>query len=73
MAHKYLSLTNGGVYRTALHVASAEGHEEVVSLLLAFGATVDAIDRWGHSAIDEGMLPTSVSIDFIAHARTSNE
>ena len=34
--------------RTALHLACSEGHERVASLLIAAGAKLDAVDRWGH-------------------------
>lgn len=33
--------------RTALHIASCEGHEQVVRLLLTRKANIDARDRWG--------------------------
>ena len=33
--------------RTALHLASAEGHENCVKYLLSQGAKVDVTDRWG--------------------------
>lgn len=36
--------------RTALHIASCEGHLEVVKLLLSRKANIDARDRWGSSA-----------------------
>tara|TARA_B110000967_G_C18885935_1_gene563979 strand:+ start:892 stop:2139 length:1248 start_codon:yes stop_codon:yes gene_type:complete len=38
--------------RTPLHLASTEGHIEIVKLLLQHGAKVTN-DRWGHSPIDE--------------------
>ena len=38
--------------RTSLHLASSEGHIEIVKLLLQHGAKVTN-DRWGHSPIDE--------------------
>jgi len=38
--------------RTPLHLASSEGHIEIVKLLLQHGAKVTN-DRWGHSPIDE--------------------
>ncbi|XP_073136895.1 integrin-linked protein kinase 1-like isoform X2 [Henckelia pumila] len=36
--------------RTALHIASCEGHLEVVKLLLSRKANIDARDRWGSTA-----------------------
>ncbi|KZV52596.1 hypothetical protein F511_24793 [Dorcoceras hygrometricum] len=36
--------------RTALHIASCEGHLEVVKLLLSWKANIDARDRWGSTA-----------------------
>jgi len=41
--------------RTALHVASAHGHFEVVELLIASKADVQATDSWGHTALDEAV------------------
>ena len=35
--------------RTALHLASCEGHTEVISLLLGKGADVNSTDRWGRT------------------------
>ncbi|XP_064643243.1 ankyrin repeat domain-containing protein 50-like [Lineus longissimus] len=34
-----------------LHIAASNGHVDVVSLLLACGATVDAVDKYGFSAL----------------------
>ena len=39
--------------RSALHIACADGHLEVVKLLLQLGAKVDIKDRWGTTCIDE--------------------
>ena len=39
--------------RTALHVASAEGHVKLVRLLLDNGAQVGLKDRWGKTPLDE--------------------
>ena len=38
--------------RTPLHLASSEGHSEIVELLLQHGAKLN-IDRWGHNPLDE--------------------
>lgn len=45
---------NAGDYdmRTALHVASSEGHIEVVQFLVSQGANVNAVDRFGNAPID---------------------
>lgn len=40
-------------FRTALHIASAEGYFLVAKLLVDHGANVLFADRWGHTAIDE--------------------
>ena len=47
--YKYVDLSQDGA--TALHVASQEGHNQVVELLLQAGASVDqkAKVRWGIS------------------------
>ena len=47
--YKYVDLSQDGA--TALHVASQEGHNQVVELLLQAGASVDqkAKVRWGVS------------------------
>jgi ankyrin repeat protein len=37
--------------RTGLHVASSEGHLEVVKYLISKGARVNRTDRWGGSAL----------------------
>lgn len=40
-------------HRTALHVAAAEGHIDLVKSLLKQGASVNAKDRWGGTALDD--------------------
>lgn len=39
--------------RTALHVASSEGHLPVVKYLIAKGAKINRTDRWGGSPLDD--------------------
>ncbi|PSS04346.1 Serine/threonine-protein kinase [Actinidia chinensis var. chinensis] len=39
--------------RTALHLASCEGHTEVISLLLGKGADVNSTDRWGRTPLSD--------------------
>jgi ankyrin repeat protein len=39
--------------RTGLHVASSEGHLEVVKYLLTKGARINRTDRWGGSPLDD--------------------
>ena len=39
--------------RTALHLTCSEGHERVATLLIAAGARLDAIDRWGNRPADD--------------------
>ena len=39
--------------RTALHIASCEGHPDVVRVLLTWKANIDARDRWGSTVCDQ--------------------
>ena len=41
--------------RTALHLASCQGHVDVVDYLLGNGASLHARDRYGHSAFDDAI------------------
>ena len=57
---------NGGDFddRTALHVASCEGHSDVVELLLKHGANYNARDRWGSTVMSfflfDALFPLSL-------------
>jgi len=42
--------------RHALHLAAARGHDEVVVLLISFGASVNAVDNFGRTPIMEAVL-----------------
>lgn len=55
---------NKGDYdnRTALHLAAAEGHEEVVKYLIRKGADINAKDRWGRTPIDDAKLNNNKAI-----------
>ena len=39
--------------RTCVHLAAAEGHEEVLSFLIEHGATIHPKDRWGNTPLHE--------------------
>lgn len=41
--------------RTALHLAAAEGHVEVVRYFMAHGVAVNPIDRWGNTPLDDAL------------------
>jgi len=41
--------------RTALHLASAEGQLDVVDFLIAKGANVDVVDRWGVGPLQDAI------------------
>ncbi|CEG49486.1 FOG: Ankyrin repeat [Plasmopara halstedii] len=41
--------------RTLLHIASAEGHVEIVKYLVDCGANVNLLDRWGSSPLSDAM------------------
>eukprot|EP00123_Amoebidium_parasiticum_P010521 comp20160_c0_seq1/m.24950 comp20160_c0_seq1/g.24950 ORF comp20160_c0_seq1/g.24950 comp20160_c0_seq1/m.24950 type:complete len:969 (-) comp20160_c0_seq1:35-2941(-) len=40
---------------TALHMAAAEGHIDVVKFLLSHGAEVNIVDRWGHTPLKNAL------------------
>jgi ankyrin repeat protein len=48
--------------RTALHVAAAEGHIEVVEFLVKTGSPLFVRDRWGHSPLQEAIHHNQVKI-----------
>jgi ankyrin repeat protein len=39
--------------RTALHIAASEGQLEICQMLVAKGARINRVDRWGGSALDD--------------------
>ena len=41
--------------RTPLHLAAAEGHQQVLAYLLAHMVELDPVDRWGHTPLDEAI------------------
>jgi Ankyrin repeats (3 copies) len=43
-----------------LHIAAAKATGEVVELLLAYGAKVDAIDSWGNTALHHAVMANNV-------------
>ena len=49
-------------HRTALHLAAAEGHSEIVRLLCDAGANVNAKDRWGNYPIDEALSKNATNV-----------
>jgi len=48
---------NDGDYdkRTALHIAAAEGHFELVKTLVEAGADINSMDRWGGTPLDDAI------------------
>ncbi|GAB4221794.1 MAG: glutaminase A [Francisella sp.] len=55
---------NQGDYdkRTALHLAAAEGHEEIVEYLLYKGANPNVKDRWGATPLDDAKSHNNLNI-----------
>lgn len=55
---------NKGDYdkRTALHLAAAEGHEDIVKYLVRKGADINATDRWNMKPIDDAKANNNTSI-----------
>jgi ankyrin repeat protein len=43
-------------HRTALHLAAAEGHLDVIKFLVQQGADVNSLDRFGNAPLDEAIL-----------------
>eukprot|EP00439_Symbiodinium_sp_Y106_P012988 s5629_g1.t3 len=41
--------------RAAIHIAAAEGRDEVVAFLLSHKADMAVVDRWGHTPLDEAL------------------
>ena len=39
--------------RTCVHLAAAEGHEDVLNFLISHGATIHPKDRWGNTPVHE--------------------
>lgn len=55
--------------RTALHIASCEGHVEVVKLLLNWKANIEAKDRWGSTATADAKFYGNVEVYSLLKAR----
>lgn len=55
---------NKGDYdnRTALHLAAAEGHYDVIKYLIDKGANIDATDRWNMTPLDDAKANNNDSI-----------
>jgi glutaminase len=54
--------------RSALHLAAAEGHGDVVAFLLSNGAEVNARDRWGTMPLSDAMRGGHVAVQQILRA-----
>lgn len=52
-------------HRTALHLASNEGHLEIVRMLCEAGADVCVQDRWGRSPLDDARKAKTNSLDIM--------
>ena len=48
--------------RTALHLAAAEGQEDIVKYLINRGADVNKKDRWGRLPLDDAKIDNHDSI-----------
>ncbi|KAK8942171.1 Serine/threonine-protein kinase HT1 [Platanthera guangdongensis] len=55
--------------RTALHIASCEGHTEVVKMLLDMKANMEARDRWGSTAAADAKFYGNMEIYCLLKAR----
>ncbi|XP_021909583.1 potassium channel SKOR-like isoform X2 [Carica papaya] len=60
-------------YRTALHVAAAEGLYSMASLLLEAGGSVLSKDRWGNSPIDEARMGGNKGLIKLLEAARNSE
>jgi ankyrin repeat protein len=62
---------NGGDYdkRTAIHVASAEGHEKVVEFLLLAQANPNCADRWGGTPLQDALSGQHIETAHILKAK----
>ncbi|HCH61950.1 MAG TPA: glutaminase A, partial [Deltaproteobacteria bacterium] len=61
---------NQGDYdrRTALHLAAADGHADVVEFLLKTGVDSNALDRWNGTALNDAILGGHTGIEAILRA-----
>lgn len=41
--------------RTAIHIAASEGNLAATKILVGFGASIDAKDRWNNTACDDAI------------------